>query len=279
MGYNYFDSNISALEYAREMVSLMKYITKPLFANTPINNFSFLRFDHQANLINLTTDIKWIEYRFDKKIKYQILFEKQLVNSSLNKPHMYLWPNIANNELMAALQNYGIWNGCNIYIPYADQIEVFSFASSISNTNMSNFYFNYFDFLNSFIIYFKNKLSSFDLENKKGVKIITDISFPIINSDTNKSIKLNLPTSSFISKSDKFEIDNGIYLSYKELECCYYRMNGYSYKAIANILHLSSRTIESHINSSKQKTNKATTDDLLQYLNEKRWFLNAVLYK
>lgn len=274
----YFDKNFRALEYAREAASLMQYISEPLFSNTPISNFSFLRFDSNANVINLTTDIKWIEYRFNKQIKYQILFEQQLFNSSLNKPYIYLWPNETSNELMACLKYYGIWNGCNIYIPYTNQIEVFSFASSISNTNISNFYINNFDFLNKFIIYFKEKLSLFDLDNKKGAKIITDIHFPSINWDTNDSIKSNL-SELFINNSDKFEIDNKIYLTYRELECCYYRMNGYSYKTIAKILNLSARTVESHINNIKQKTEKTTTDDLLKYLNDKRWLLNTIFYK
>ena len=133
MTTDYFKKNFDALNYARSMVPAMNILAEPLFSNTLISNFSYLKFHQDGSVINLTTDINWIDYRFTENIKYKILFESDLQNITLDKPYMYLWPNEVNNKLLGALHNYGIWNGCNIYIPSMNQIEVFSFVDGANN--------------------------------------------------------------------------------------------------------------------------------------------------
>lgn len=178
MTNNYFKDSLIALDFARSQVPMIKKIAEPLFSNTQITNFSYLKFCSDASVINLSTDIRWIDYRFSENIKYQILFEKQLEDGVVEKPYMYLWPNEINNKLLGALHAYGIWNGCNIYIPRSNQIEVFSFSSSVNNFNMQNFYINNFGFLNKFIIYFTSNMNSLHEVNDKKNRIITDIQFP-----------------------------------------------------------------------------------------------------
>lgn len=128
---NYFKNNLQALDFSRTMVSHMRTVAEPLFQNTLITDFSYLKFNADGSVINLTTDINWIEYRFSENVKYQILFEDHLKYDGVEKPSMYLWPKETPNKILGALKNYGIWNGCNIYIPTYNQIEVFSFSSSI----------------------------------------------------------------------------------------------------------------------------------------------------
>ena len=142
MSENYFKENVNALDFARSRVPLMKKIAEPLLINTEITNFSYLKFFSDGSVVNLTTDIRWIDYRFSENIKYRILFEKQLEDGVVEKPYMYLWPNKIDNKLLGALHANDIWNGCNIYIPRNNQIEVFSFSSSINKSDIQNFYIN-----------------------------------------------------------------------------------------------------------------------------------------
>ena len=273
---NYFKSNLNALNYAKSMIPTMKVLAEPLFANTPIYNFSYLKFYSNGNVINLTTDVNWIDYRFSENIKYKILFESELKDVELDKPYMYLWPTKIHDKLLGSLHHFGIWNGCNIYIPSLNQIEVFSFASTIDNVGMSNFYVNNFNILNHYIIYFREKITNLIEQEKKGHKILTDLTFPLMK----PNCEIIKPTDYFYSwiKKDqkRIQMDNGVYLTNKETECCYYLSKGYSFKSIANKLNISARTIESHINNAKSKTNCHSKELLLQYINKKRWVFDSL---
>lgn len=255
------------------MVNIMRKLAEPLLMQTKINNFSYLKFYHNGAVVNLTTNIDWIKYRFNEKIKYQILFEHELNNIILNNPYIYLWPQDVNSNLLGALRQYGIWNGCNIYIRSTDNIEVFSFASSIENIAMQNFYVNNFDFLKGFIVDFREKIAKIINTNHR---IITDINFPIIR-NSNKIIKPKTYFDFCISeKPKKIHFDENIYLTIKEIECCSYLIKGMGIKEIAQITNLSSRTVESHINNAKIRSNSLNKQELICYLNKNKWIINSL---
>jgi DNA-binding CsgD family transcriptional regulator len=273
MSNNYFQDNVNALDLSRSLVPVMKKIAEPLFINTEITNFSYLKFCSDGSVINLTTDIRWIDYRFSENIKYRILFEKQLEEGVVEKPYMYLWPNVIDNKLLGALHANGIWNGCNIYIPKNNQIEVFSFSSSVNNTNIQNFYINNFNFLNKFIIYFMNNMNLLHEAEEKKNRIITDIQFPCLlaNETKNKCIDQKK-----IFDLKKVNITSELSLSKKEIECCYYLSKGLSIKGIAHKMGLSPRTIETHVNHIKLKSNCYTTDLLIEYIHQKKWIFDSL---
>lgn len=267
---DYFKHNQAVLEYTNSCVSTMKQLAEPLFLNTQISNFSYLKFSPNGFVTNLTTDINWIQYRFTENIKYKILFEPDLTATVLDKPHLYLWPHEIQNPLLGALHSYGIWNGCNIYIPNEKQIEVFSFASSRDNTNIQNFYVNHTNLLMKYILYFKSHQPDLIQKNKKGNALHTDIVFPKIIQPTQHSMSwLN-------DKFSTISLDERVHLTYKELACCHYLIHGLALKAIGNQLGISARTVETHLNNVKNKTNCHTKILLLQYLNSKRWILDSL---
>ena len=273
MNNDYFKNNINALDFSKSLVPTMTKIAEPLLTNTEITDFSYLKFCSDGSVVNLTTDIRWIIYRFSENIKYQILFEKQLNNRLIDKPYMYLWPNTIENKLLGALHANGIWNGCNIYITKKDQIEVFSFSSSVNNSNIQNFYINNFNLLNKFIIYFMSNMKYLHKIEEKKNCIITDIKFPFIlpNITANKP---NEEKKLFDFK--KVKITDDLFLSTKEIECCHYLSKGFGIKSIANKMYLSPRTIETHLNHIKLKSNCSTTDSLLEYIHQKRWIFDSL---
>lgn len=273
MSNNYFKDNVNALDFSESLVPVMKKIAEPLLKNTEITNFSYLKFCSDGSVINLTTDIRWIDYRFSENIKYRILFEKQLEEGVVEKPYMYLWPNEIDNKLLGALHANGIWNGCNIYIPKNNQIEVFSFSSSVNNSNIQNFYINNLNFLNKFIIYFMNNMNLLHEAEERKNRIITDIKFPclLVNETKSKCIK----QKKFFDLK-KVKITSELSLSNKEIECCYYLSKGLSIKGIAHKMGLSPRTIETHVNHIKLKSHCYTTDLLIEYIHQKKWIFDSL---
>jgi DNA-binding CsgD family transcriptional regulator len=272
MSGNYFKNSLNALDFARSLVPILQQISEPLFSNTQITNFSYLKFYSDGSVVNLSTDINLIGYRFEENIKYKILFEAQLKNDDLDKPYMYFWPNQVDSQLLGALHSFDIWNGCNIYIPKNNEIEVFSFSSSTKTQDLNNFYINNFNFLTKFIIYFKSHL---DIDRTTcNSKIQTDIIFPSIVLDETKIF--NQTSKDFSWGAKKINIAKGIDLTHKEIECCYHLSNGLSFKSIANVLALSPRTVETHINNVKIKANCTTKDSLIGYINQKKWIFESL---
>ncbi|MBA4696002.1 MAG: helix-turn-helix transcriptional regulator [Legionella sp.] len=269
MSLNYFKHSLPALDFAKAMVQPLKLLAEPLFLNTSITNFSYLKFEADGSVVNLSTDINWIEYRFNENIKYQILFKEQLQDNQLNKPHIYLWPNHVNNNLLGALHSYGIWNGCNVYIPQPNKIEVYSFTTGVENCNIKNFYINNFDFLNRFILYISNYIKPLLSKKDHSNNIKTDLILPPYHKKINDK-----KNSLFLLK--KIQLDSKITLTQKEINCCFYLSKGLSVKAIANKMYLSPRTVETHIKNIKLKTNCITTDLLIEYVQQKKWIFDSL---
>lgn len=175
---DYFTHNIEALNYSKIMTKRMGELSNPLFNHTKITNFSYIRFNKDGTVLNLTTEEKWIQFRFEEKIKYKILFKDHLAEAKYNIPYTYLWPKNTKDPLLDALHQYNIWHGCNIYIPNIDYIEVFSFASTIDNENIQNFYINNIDLLRAFIICFKEQTKEMPGINEKKNLVSTELTLP-----------------------------------------------------------------------------------------------------
>ena len=105
---DYFRKSDLAIAYAKAMRPKMQAIARPLFLNTQINSFSYIKFFKDGSVLNLSTDMQWIEYRFKAEIPYRILFENHLQGLELNQPHIYLWPTIVSSPLLAALKCFDI---------------------------------------------------------------------------------------------------------------------------------------------------------------------------
>lgn len=269
MTADYFKNNLIALDFARAIAPCLKQLADPLFLNTPITNFSYLRFNSDGRVINIATDVSWIEHRFTENVKYQILFAEQLGNNELDKPYIYLWPNKVNSKVLGALHTYGIWNGCNIYIPQRDKIEVYSFSNRSEDIDIQNFYINNFHFLTRFILYVNIKIKHFLTAEKNNIYVNTDLVLPNCNKEDN-----NRKKDLFFLK--KVNFDEKITLTSKEIQCCYYLNEGLTLKGIANRMLLSSRTIETHIKNVKLKTQCFSTALLIEYIRQKKWIFDSM---
>jgi len=271
---DYFIRDTQALLYSKSMIPIMKEISAPLFEHTKITNFSYLKFNDDGTVLNLTTDERWIQFRFEEKIKFRILFKDHLPEAKYNVPYTYLWPRNTTDTLLGALHEYNIWNGCNIYIANLKHIEVFSFASSVENDSILNFYVNNLELLKAFIIYFKEQMMNMpDIKLKKNL-ISTDLILPTANTTNSISTLGGIYNQ---TKLKRMHLSEDFYLTAKEFECCAYLLKGKSVKSIAQIAKISPRTVESHINSAKLRANCATKSKLIDYMSNNRWVFDAIL--
>ena|SRR3990167_1882846 len=276
---DYFAQNKHALDYSKAMVPNMHALAVPLFCNTKITNFSYLRFNKNGSVLNLTTEERWIQFRFEQGIKYKILFKDHLTNTNHNTPYTYFWPKNTEDTLLSALRQYNIWNGCNIYISSSSSIEVFSFASSVENDNMENFYVNNLNLLRNFIIFFKEQLScTMQGTNDRKNMILTDLKLPVSSSTDGIGLTIYNDLHDLI-RPKRIYITEDFYLTNKELECCAYLIRGDNIKSIAQKVKpkLSPRTVETHINNAKLRANCSTKAKLIDLISSNRWIFDALL--
>ncbi len=273
---DYFIRDVQALFYAKDMIPKIRELSAPLFTHTMLTNFSYLRFNKDGTVLNLTSEEKWIEFRFTEKIKYKILFQDYLPNAKYNVPYVYLWPNNTTDRLLGALHEYNIWNGCNIYIANPDHIEVFSFASSIENDGTQNFCMNNLDLLKMFILCIKEQILNLPGVNRKTNHVSTELILPAPSIDQKQSINHfdNFYTQ---DKPRRIHFNEDFYLTLKEMECCAYLMRGMSIKSIAQATNLSPRTVESHINKAKLRANCSSKKILIDYIHSNKWIFESFL--
>lgn len=275
---DYFIHNRHALDYSKAMIPKMCKLSTPLFDNTKVTNFSYLRFNKDGTILNLTTEEKWIQFRFEQKIKYRILFKDHLTDANYAIPYTYLWPKNTEDVLLRALYQYNIWNGCNIYITHGDYIEVYSFASSTENENMQNFYINNLDLLRHFILFFKEAIdNTFEIHLKKNL-ISTDLKLPASNSAKSDKSLTTYDNLYDRIKVKRVHLTQHFYLTKSELSCCAYLMRGDNIKTIAQKTKLSPRTVESHINNAKLKANCSTKAKLIDIISNNRWIFDSLLH-
>jgi LuxR family quorum-sensing system transcriptional regulator SolR len=267
---SYFNHSKEPLQYVLSLIPDLKEFCAPLFANSDIKSFGYIRIYNDGHVLNLTTEEKWILHRFDKQIKYKILFDHY------NKPYIFLWPNDIYDPLLSALYDFDIWNGCNIYILFENYVEIFSFASSKNNTNMQNFYINNIDLLNTFIVFFKERLNSSINILDKDKFLKTDIIFPDIKLDHFENPEKKLTRIYESIQLKRVHFSPGFALTMRELECCYHWMNGNSAKVIGKKLNLSPRTVESYLTNAKLKTSTSEDRDIDTLVENNRWIFNSV---
>lgn len=277
MTFEYFLRDTQAIDYSNIMTKKMRDISQPLFEHTKITSFSYLRFNKDGTVLNLTTDERWVQFRVDQRIKYKILFREQLPDAKHNTPYTYLWPKNIDDPLLGALHQYNIWNGCNIYIANETSVEVFSFASSVENENIENFYINNLDLLKTFILYFKEQLNELpDIHTKKNL-FSTELILPELESGKKTASTLARDAILNQTKMKRVYLSDDIYLTPKELAACSNLMRGRSIKSIAKTLGISPRTVETHLNHAKFKTGHKTTTKFIDYILDNQWIFDTLL--
>ncbi|AJC48724.1 hypothetical protein SD28_03240 [Allofrancisella guangzhouensis] len=263
---NYFPDNVEALEFAKSMKTFMLNVIADLSKNTYVDNFDYIKFHKNGSILNLATNIKLLEYRFRNNIKYKILFEGLIKEEIIGKPHIYLWPNEPSNQIMKVLFEFGMSNGCSIFICNKNFIEVFSFSSS-KGISLNNLYTNKFSYLKQFIAFFKSMyLRYVSISGKEVEYIKTDLKFPKVVKKESKSFEM----------PKKIYIAENVFLTHKELEVCKYFLKGYSNKKIAQILCKSLRTVETNLNTVKNRLNLNFRDDIVDFFADKYWIVDSL---
>lgn len=147
---------------------------------------------------------------------------------------------------------------------YDDHYEFFTFGTMPENYQIINQYFNNIDILINFISYYKDKAKK--LINKANNSLVELIPRANIRArEQDHDIKYEIPPvlKNFI-RINELKIDNQkICITKRESDCLFHLSTGKSIKACANIMNLSSRTVESYLDTLKSKCGVNNKQDLI----------------
>lgn len=259
-------SKYTMMSSANDMFDLVN----PLNSLIKITHFSCHRVYKDNSRTHISTHPSFID--FYHKNKFYKLASTSLPFDSYESGY-YIIDNVKTNDLKviidATTKLFDYYHPFVIIKKNAEYCEFFYFSTNLENYGANNFYLNNIELFEDFIFYFKSKacklLNKIDAERfiyPQQKKYIEENPFyNNFNLDKNKfmeKIKLN-----------SYKIDNiNASVSHREIQCLSYIKKGYTNKAIASILDISPRTVESYINNLKLKLNKSSKLELVCFFEE-----------
>jgi DNA-binding CsgD family transcriptional regulator len=267
--------NYVSLSHANDFSSLCQ----PLLANTNIAACHYARLYRNGGYFHLASDtvldevmlFKWRgKYHYDVRIM-DITFGNMSLTKGKNKICMFTKDIDNNNYWTPLIESYNISNSFNIIEKFNDYHETFWFASRFNKT-IHVLCMNHYDVLENFTLYFKevgNHILKFGEKNK----IIWNNNNPTYckilqklqdDAKTNSNDIAALKAHFSLKKHLILNGNNKAYLTSRELECLQCFGRGFSYKEIGNILKISDRTVETHLQHIKHKLDICTSNQLLR---------------
>jgi DNA-binding CsgD family transcriptional regulator len=253
--------NKGALEFNRSATQTLQSIVEPLFAHTGLTHFSYNKFSPGQRYLTLTLDTHMIEGFFNGDFDKFIFFEN--LKLPKHSKRVVYWDLQKDNDLLQFVRDLNYGHGITILIRHENEIETWSFATDLGNSEMNQLYLNHQTLLENFMISFQDKASQLiNNTNQEKFAFYKDnqsLDFSVFD-DTHcnhweDSIKAN--------KYPFFVNGQVVKLSQKEFECVKALSEGLCYKSIANKLGMSFRTVETHLNNSKTKLNVYSKEALL----------------
>lgn len=247
----------------------MNAICAPLFKYTDIDFLWYSRVYPDASMIVLNTNLDFHEYFFtymlDKIISVDMatkLLENapNSLQSTINRPYCLLRNLLPPKMMKIFSKRFHLNNGFVLTESFADYYEAFWFDSHVSE-DLTNFYVSHFDALEKFIIYFREAADDLIKDNEKDKIIIpkNDEEYQkflekLAEEKLSDQEKLQmLHTNIELRKYPLHHKNKKIYLTAQELICLQHLAGSNSYKEIGNILNISHRTVETHLQNVKDK--------------------------
>lgn len=241
-------------------------ICRPLQQHFNITSFVYHKNFNDGSEIRLTNQPDWVEHFYNSQYYKLSGFEKHPENYSTG--HV-IWAHLTHHQpILNAARQFNIDHGITLINKTSDGCEFIFFGTTPSNSHLVNFYLNNIELLQRFFIYFKDKAEPI-FSDLKSQRLYIPNKYQTIDSN-----ELGIPNEQdnirrdFINsiKINKIVLDGAI-LSAREIDCARLVVQGKTSKEIANLLFISPRTVESHINHLKDKLFCRIKSELIAKLN------------
>ena len=248
-------------------------ICRPLFDNFDVTYFEYIQILNNGTVFYISTNKEWLEYSLNNKM-FDDDEHVRLCSIARAENYRYVvWDTLKleNTKLLSNYFHHDIWNGLTINEDEKESFNIYSFATTKSNTNLNKFFVNNFHLFDHFIFYFKQRLEQvLKMQPKCSILNATPLH------DMNTLLKMDNYQSKvgdFLNQTKlpqfKIKTDNKIIsVSNRELQCLRLLSLGKTSKEIGNQLEISHRTVESYISTVKIKTGLFFKNELLNFFEK-----------
>lgn len=239
---------------------IIQDICRPLFLGSAINGLSYIKIVNNR-LIYLCSSNTWLSYFFEKD--YQNLVTTEHI------PELFTYQYVIGHALphrkisLEAEEQFNFAHIFSINFLNPKEKEFFIFSSEKENEYIENWYINNIQQLQQFCMYFKSFLG--DLEKNLSPILIynTDTELSTHHKQTEESPNLiqDMASAKKIWLGDQ---DTESYITPHELKYLKLLFEGKNAHEIADKVHRSVRTIETHIQNIKRKFHCSKRSELIQ---------------
>ncbi len=229
-------------------------IIKPLRDYFGLTSFVYQKNFNDGSEIRLSNQPKWIQYFYETELYKQSLFERP--PSEFTKTRL-VWAGLTiHNPILEKAREFNIDHGITFVEPCADGCEFFFIGTEVNRSEVMPKYLANLDLIERFLDYFRDKAKPL-IDEALHHKIIIPGKFEA-------APKLFCVES--LNRTDFLNALNPIEFTARELDCMRLLAKGYTHKMIAKELNISPRTVETHLNHVKDKSNTYSKGDLVKYL-------------
>lgn len=222
-----------------------------------VNYFLYVKRYVDGSQLEISSHPNWSEYYYKHEF-YNIGPFKNIRRIYDSGKHFWFDRGDAFEKMYSvARESFNIDNGYTIVKKYSDCNEFFHFAGKAKNTGLINFYLNYNDVLERFILYFKDKYGDVINVAEKNKFIIQYHEEQKENTELNSHTRFQLLEIAKTMPINRYFLceHRNTYLTSREVECVKWYITGKSAEEIAIILNISKRTVETHLEKVKKKLN------------------------
>ncbi len=266
------EENLGALLFNKKYIKEIGKICTPLFDNFNMTHFGYLRYMPDGSYLAMSSDINWAEIHLKNDYASSRYFAEEVCSIPDNTHHASLWPTFCpSDKTLDALYTHNIWHGLNVVHPSSGFVDVYYFATNRENHQVTSLYLNHSDLIRRFIAYFKNEIKNIIMTAKPENYAYSEIYNQVFQGKTlnnDGTYKNNL--EKFIKETEikKFKVYDSLNLSAREIQCMTLIASGRTMKEIGKHLSLSPRTIESYLNSLKNKLGCTHKGDIISFYEQ-----------
>jgi DNA-binding CsgD family transcriptional regulator len=250
--------NMSLLSYFKKASEPLKDDLLLLKTYLGISEFGYMKMFFDNNFFYLSSDPKMVDDLLQHIDNATIFFEQTLAFN-----HGYcsiLWPELPTHPTMELYIKNDHWNGISFLKKNKDSIEMHWFTSELSNASAKDFYTKNHKLLIAFIQHWLYKNTKrLDLNAPKMLaNFANGVDFSNLDAIECARTSEDNRVQKFLEliRLDGVNINTktcNAHITSRGLECFRLLANGYTSKEAANLLKISSSTVECHTNNIRSK--------------------------
>lgn len=275
------DSN-NILYNAYTLGEIFANYLKILSPKFDITNIGFLKIYFDSSYFYTTSDLKLLK-EYINHIDETIIFFDDLFTFTNNDDYIFtLWPQEEIHYSFNIYKDFHYYNGCSFIKKNTDCFDIWWFVLNKPNDEANAWFLKNKIFLLQIIknIQYKNyehfqlipNLNKLVYKNKC---TFTNFNKKILECHNNEEIVKRF-SNNYLNFKGIIQDNKLISIGKREFQCLFYFKKGYSAKEIAKKLNISHRTVESHLNNVKIKTELNYKGELLDLLEKQEYLFNVL---